>query len=204
MTLRLLRPLGTAVGMIVILTVLLGVLYPFAMTGAARTLFPHASGGSLVELDGRVVGSELAGQAFTSPAYFHTRPSATTPADNPSGTSFANLGPNTVALRDAVDGHINAALTLEGPYTPGLRREDLPVDMITTSASGIDPHISPANAVLQTARVAAVRDVPRDRVLDLIDDNTEGRSLGYLGEPGVNVLLLNLDLDRLAGPPPRP
>jgi K+-transporting ATPase ATPase C chain len=173
------------------------------MTGAAQVLFPGKADGSLVELDGQVVGSELAGQVFTSPAYFHTRPSATTPPDNPSATTFANLGPNTIALQEAVNGSIGDALKLERPYNPGLQARDLPVDMITTSASGIDPHISVANARLQAARVAAVRDVPAGRVLDLIDDNTEGRSLGFLGEEGVNVLLLNLDLDQLAGPPPR-
>lgn len=200
---RSLRPLATAAGMILLLTVLLGLAYPLVMTGAAQVLFPDKADGSLVSLDGEVVGSELAGQVFTSPAYFHSRPSATTPADNPSATTFANLGPNTRALQEAVDGRIAEALTLERPYNPGLRAEDLPVDMITTSASGIDPHISVANARLQAARVAAVRRVPEGRVLDLIDDETEGRSLGFLGESGVNVLLLNLDLDRLAGPPAR-
>lgn len=200
---RFLRPLVTATGMIVVLTVLLGLAYPLAMTGVAQVLFPARADGSLVSLDGEVVGSELAGQVFTSPAYFHSRPSATTPAYNASATTFANLGPNTRALQAAVDGHVAEALTLERPYNPGLRREDLPVDMITTSASGIDPHVSVANARLQAARVAAVRDVPQGRVLELIDDNTEGRSLGFLGESGVNVLLLNLDLDRLAGPPAR-
>jgi K+-transporting ATPase ATPase C chain len=200
---RLLRPLATAAGMIVILTLALGVVYPFAMTGAAQVLFPDTADGSLVSLDGEVVGSELAGQVFTSPAYFHSRPSATTPAYNPSATTFANLGPNTLALEEAVDGYVADALTLERPYNPGLRAKDLPVDMITTSASGIDPHVSVANARLQSARIAAVRGLPAGGVLELIDANTEGRSLGVLGESGVNVLLLNLDLDRLAGPPAR-
>lgn len=201
---RTLRPLAVAAGMIVLMSALLGVVYPLAMTGAAQALFPGAADGSLVELDGEVVGSELAGQEFTSPAYFHSRPSATTPAYNPSATTFANLGPNTLALREAVDARIAAALALERPYNRGLRGRDLPVDMITTSGSGIDPHISVAGARLQSARVARVRGVSRGRVLDLIDDDdTEGRSVGFLGEPGVNVLLLNLDLDRLAGPPPR-
>jgi potassium-transporting ATPase KdpC subunit len=201
---RALRLLGVAAGMVVIFTVLLGILYPLAMTGAAQALFPDEADGSLVKLDGEVVGSELAGQVFTSPAYFHTRLSATTPPDNPSATTFANLGPNTIALQDAVRGRIADALKLERPYNPGLRVRDLPVDMITTSGSGIDPHISVANARLQASRVAAVRDVPEGRVLDLIDDNTDGRSIGFLGEEGVNVLLLNLDLDPLTGPPPRP
>jgi K+-transporting ATPase ATPase C chain len=198
-----LRLLGVASGMIVVLTVLLGIVYPLFMTGAAQVLFSDKADGSLVELDGQVVGSELAGQAFTSPAYVHTRPSATTPADNPSATTFANLGPNTIALQEAVDGYVADALELEGPYTPGLRVQDLPVDMITTSASGIDPHVSEANAQLQAARIAAVRDVPIERVLELIEDNTDGRSVGFFGEPRVNVLLLNLDLDQLSGPPPR-
>jgi K+-transporting ATPase ATPase C chain len=201
---RVLRPLGAAAGMILVLTALLGIVYPLAMTGAARVLFPGGADGSLVTLDGEVVGSELAGQPFASPAYFHSRPSATTPPNNPSATTFANLGANTIALQEAVAGRIADALALEGPYTPGLRPADLPVDMITTSASGIDPHISRANATLQAARIAAVREVPIERVLELIEDNTDGRQLGLLGEPGVNVLLLNLDLDRLAGPPPRP
>lgn len=200
---RTLRLLAVAAGMVVLMSAALGILYPLAMTGAAQALFPGAADGSLVKLDGEVVGSELAGQEFTSPAYFHSRPSATTPAYNPSATTFANLGPNTIALEEAVDGHIAAALELERPYNPGLRARDLPVDMITTSGSGIDPHISVANARLQSARIARVRGVPKGRVLDLIDDNTEGRSVGFLGERGVNVLLLNLDLDQLAGPPSR-
>lgn len=200
---RTLRLLAVAAGMVVLMSAALGILYPLAMTGAAQALFPGAADGSLVKLDGEVVGSELAGQEFTSPAYFHSRPSATTPAYNPSATTFANLGPNTIALEEAVDGHIAAALELERPYNPGLRARDLPVDMITTSGSGIDPHISVANARLQSARIARVRGVPQGRVLDLIDDNTEGRSVGFLGERGVNVLLLNLDLNQLAGPPSR-
>jgi potassium-transporting ATPase KdpC subunit len=201
---RILHPLGVAAGMIAVFAVLLGIVYPFAMTGAAQLLFPDKADGSLVKLDGQVVGSELAGQVFTSPAYFHSRPSATTPADNPSATTFANLGPNTLALKKAVDGYIADALKLERPYNPGLRARDLPVDMVTTSASGIDPHISEANARLQANRIAEVRGVPLGKVLGLIDDDTEGRSVGFLGEAGVNVLLLNLDLDQLAGPPPRP
>jgi potassium-transporting ATPase KdpC subunit len=201
---RILHPLGVAAGMIAVFAVLLGIVYPFAMTGAAQLLFPDKADGSLVKLDGQVVGSELAGQVFTSQAYFHSRPSATTPPDNPSATTFANLGPNNLALQDAVKGYIADALKLERPYNPGLRARDLPVDMVTTSASGIDPHISEANARLQANRIAEVRGVPLGKVLGLIDDDTEGRSVGFLGEAGVNVLLLNLDLDQLAGPPPRP
>lgn len=200
---RLSRLGGVAIGMVILMTILTGILYPLVMTGAAQTLFPDKADGSLVRLDGQVVGSTLVGQQFTSPSYFHTRPSATTPADNPSATTFANLGPNTLALKEAVDGYVADALRLERPYTPGLRRKDLPVDMITTSASGIDPAISVANAELQANRVAAVRGLPRAAVLDLVRRNTDGRLAGFLGEPAVNVLTLNLDLDRLAGPPRR-
>lgn len=198
-----LRALGVGVGMIVLMTLALGVIYPFAMTGAAQVLFPDKADGSLVKLDGRVVGSTLVGQEFTSPDYFHTRPSATTPADNPSATTFANLGTATPELKEAVDGYIADALKLERPYNPGLRARDLPVDMITTSASGIDPHISRANALLQAKRIAAVRTITADQLASLIDGATDDRSLGFLGETGVNVLRLNLDLDRLAGPPSR-
>ncbi len=201
---RALRPLGVAAGMLLMLTALFGLAYPLAMTGASRALFPDASGGSLVRLGGEVVGSDLAGQPFRSPAYFHSRPSATTPAWNPAATTFANLGPNTIALEQAVRANIDAAIALEGPYTPGLTAADLPVDMVTTSGSGIDPHITPANARLQAARVAQVRGVPPAAVLALVDERTEGRTLGLLGQYRVNVLLLNLALDRLAGPPPRP
>lgn len=200
---RVAASLAAGAGMIAVLTTLLGIVYPFAMTGVMQTLFPDRADGSLVTLDGEIVGSTLAGQVFTSPAYFHSRPSATSPAQNPSATTFANRGPNTLALRDAVDANIRAALALERPHNPGLSVDDLPVDMVTTSGSGIDPHISPANARLQAMRVAAVRGIPRHRVFDLIADNTDGRSLGLLGEPGVNVLMLNLDLDRVTGPPRR-
>jgi K+-transporting ATPase ATPase C chain len=173
------------------------------MTGIARVFYADQADGSLVRLNGRVVGSSLAGQVFTSPAYFHTRPSATTPPYNPSATTFANLGPDNLSLQKAVNGYIADAMTLERPYNPGLRVGDLPVDMVTTSASGIDPDISPANARLQANRVAAVRRLPLPVVLRLVSRNTDDRSLGFLGEPGVNVLMLNLALDRVAGPPRR-
>jgi len=201
---RVLRLAGVSIGMMIVLTVLLGILYPLVMTGASRAIFPDRADGSLVKLNGEVVGSKLAGQGFTSPAYFHSRPSATVPAYQPLPTTFENYGPNTVALKELVDGYIADALKLEGPYTPGLRARDLPVDMITTSASGIDPEISKANARLQAKRVAAVRGVPLSQVLALVDRQTDGRDAGFLGEPGVNVLLLNLDLDQAFGPPARP
>ncbi|HTI33348.1 MAG TPA: potassium-transporting ATPase subunit KdpC [Miltoncostaea sp.] len=198
---RVLRPLGTGLAMIALMTVVLGLLYPLAMTGVLQGLFPSKADGSLVRVDGTVVGTDLAGQVFTSPAYFHSRPSATTPPYDPSATTFANLGPNTVALQDAVRANIAAALKLERPYNPGLTAKDLPVDMVTTSGSGVDPDITPANARLQANRIAAVRGLSRDEVDLLIDDNTSGRSLGVFGQPRVNVLRLNIALDRLAGAP---
>lgn len=198
---RVLRPLGTGLAMVLLMTAVLGLLYPVAMTGVLQGLFPDKADGSLVKVDGTVVGTDLAGQEFTSPLYFHSRPSATTPPYNPSATTFANLGPNTVALKDAVDANIAAALKLERPFNPGLTARDLPVDMVTTSGSGVDPDITPANARLQANRIAALRGLDRAEVDLLIDDNIRGRSLGFLGQPRVNVLRLNLDLDRLAGPP---
>jgi potassium-transporting ATPase KdpC subunit len=198
---RVLRPLGTGLAMILLMTAVLGLLYPVAMTGVLQGLFPDKADGSLVKVDGTVVGTDLAGQEFTSPLYFHSRPSATTPPYNPSATTFANLGPNTVALKDAVDANIAAALKRERPFNPGLTARNLPVDMVTTSGSGVDPDITPANARLQANRIAALRGLDRAEVDLLIDDNIRGRSLGFLGQPRVNVLQLNLDLDRLAGPP---
>jgi potassium-transporting ATPase KdpC subunit len=200
---RILRLAGVSLGMLVLMSVLLGVLYPLVMTGASRAIFPDQADGSLVKLNGQVVGSKLAGQGFTSPAYFHSRPSATVPAYQPLPTTFENFGPDQISLKKLVDGYIAAALKLERPYNPGLRAKDLPVDMITTSASGIDPDISKANARLQANRVAKVRGVPLSRVLALVSKETDGRDLGFLGEPGVNVLLLNLDLDQAFGPPHR-
>ena len=200
---RLLNVFGVALGMMVVMSVLTGILYPLVMTGAARAVFPDQADGSLVKKDGQVVGSELVGQGFTSPAYFHSRPSATTPAYQPLPTTFANLGPDTAALQDLVNGYIRDALRLERPYNPGLQPRDLPVDMITTSASGIDPLITIANARLQARRVAAVRRVPLQAVMDMVERRTDARDLGFLGEPGVNVLLLNLDLDQAYGAPKR-
>jgi K+-transporting ATPase ATPase C chain len=198
---RVLRPLGTGLAMVVLMTAVLGLLYPLAMTGVIQGLFPDKADGSLVRVDGTVVGTDLAGQQFTSPLYFHTRPSATTPPDNPSATTFANLGPNTIALKDAVNADIDAALALERPHDPGLTAADLPVDMVTTSGSGVDPDISPANALVQSHRIAMLRSIERDRVVHLIREHTTGRPLGFLGQPRVNVLRLNIALDQLAGRP---
>jgi K+-transporting ATPase ATPase C chain len=198
---RVLRPLATGMGMVVLMTAVLGLLYPLAMTGIMQSLFPDKADGSLVRVDGTVVGTDLSGQEFTSPLYFHSRPSATTPAYNPSATAFANLGPNNVALEDAVAANIDAALELERPYNPGLTAADLPVDMVTTSASGVDPDITVANALLQANRIAALRGLEPAEVDLLIDDDTTGRSVGFLGQERVNVLRLNIALDGLAGTP---
>jgi potassium-transporting ATPase KdpC subunit len=183
---------------VVVFTIALGLILPAAMTGIARVVFPSKSNGSLVSRDGRVVGSSLVAQGFTSRRYFHERPSGTSPAYNAAATTFANLGPTNRDLAKNVRAAALAVLTLERPYNPGLRIGDIPVDAVTTSGSGVDPDITPAYARLQAARIASVRGLSRDRVQHLIDQNTDGRSLGFLGEPGVNVLKLNLALDRQA------
>jgi K+-transporting ATPase ATPase C chain len=190
------RTLTGAVVAVVLATILFGFAYPGLMTGFAQLAFGDKADGSLIEVDGQVVGSRLAAQAFTKPEYFHPRPSAVD--YDAAGTSFANLGPTSPDLAAAVDEQIQAILDLEGPYNPGLTEADIPVDAVTTSASGIDPHISPANARLQSARIADVRGLTLERVAELIDDATDGRFIGFWGEPGVNVLELNLALDREA------
>jgi K+-transporting ATPase ATPase C chain len=190
------RTLAGSLVAVVVATAFFGFAYPGLMTGFAQLAFGDKADGSLVEVDGQVVGSRLAGQAFTEPQYFHPRPSAVD--YNAAGTSFANLGPTSPDLATAVDERVQAILELEGPYNPGLTEAGIPVDAVTTSASGIDPHISPANARLQSARIAEVRGLPVERVEELIDDATDGRFIGFWGEPGVNVLELNLALDREA------
>jgi K+-transporting ATPase ATPase C chain len=193
------RDLGRALIAIVLATLLFGFAYPLVMTGFAQVAFKNKANGSLITRNGVVVGSRLAAQASTSPRYFQSRPSATAPPYNAGGTTFANLGPTNPDLAKNVKAAAAAILKLEGPYNPGLTIGDIPVDAVTTSASGIDPEISPANAALQSRRIAAVRHVPLGTVQKLIRDNTDGRSLGFLGEPGVNVLELNLALDRMGG-----
>ncbi len=180
---------------VVVLTLAFGLVYPLVFTGFAQIAFSDKANGSLVERDGTVVGSRLAAQAFTGAEYFHPRPSATAPEYNAAATTFANLGPTNPDLATAVQERIDAILELEGPYNPGLEIGDIPVDAVTTSASGIDPHISVANARFQTARVAQERGLSEERVAELIDENTDGRWLGIFGEAGVNVLELNLALD---------
>lgn len=174
-----------------LLTVVTGVVYPALVAGISQVVFPHTANGSVVERDGRPVGSELIGQPFASPAYFWSRPSATAPhAYNAASSSGSNLGPTNPALVDAVKRRIEALQAdpnVEGPP---------PVDLVTASASGLDPHISPAAAEYQIRRVAAARGVSADAVRELVKAHIEPRTLGILGEPRVNVLLLNLDLDR--------
>jgi K+-transporting ATPase ATPase C chain len=192
------RALGRSVIAVVVLTLVFGLAYPLLFTGFAQLAFADKADGSLVERDGKVVGSSMAAQAFTKPQYFHPRPSATAPEYNAAATTFANLGPTNPDLAKAVRQRIAAILKLERPHNPGLAVGDIPVDAVTTSASGIDPHISPANAELQTARVAKVRGLTAEQVADLVDEHTDGRWLGIFGEPAVNVLELNLALDDLS------
>ena len=191
-----LRDVKASLIAVVLLTAAFGFAYPAVMTGFAQITWSHKANGSLIKRDGKVVGSELAAQGFKSPRYFHERPSGTAPAYNAGATTFANLGPTNPDLAKNVKAAARAILELEDPYNPSLAIGDIPVDAVTTSASGIDPDISPAYAALQSRRIAAVRHLALGRVRQLIDDNTDGRSLGFLGEPGVNVLKLNLALDR--------
>lgn len=191
------RTVVTSVVAIVLATVFFGFAYPLVMTGFAQVAFKHQANGSLIERDGKVVGSKLAAQEFTGAQYFHARPSGTSPAYNAAGTTFANLGPTNPDLAKNVKAAAAAILKLERPYIPGLAIGDIPVDAVTTSGSGIDPDISPAYAALQSRRVAAVRHVPLATVTKLVEKYDHGRSFGFFGEPGVNVLELNLALDGL-------
>jgi K+-transporting ATPase ATPase C chain len=191
-----LRDLKGSIVAVVVLTAVLGLGLPALFTGFSQLAFSSQANGSLLEVNGKVVGSRLVAQGFAKPEYFHPRPSATSPAYNGGGTTFANLGPTNPDLGKAVKDQAAAILRLEGPYNPGLTIHQIPVDAVTTSGSGVDPDISPAYAQLQSRRIAAVRHVPLATVQRLIGQNTDGRSLGFLGEPGVNVLKLNLALDK--------
>jgi len=191
------RALLASVVAVAVCTVVLGFGYPALMTGFAQVAMPHQANGSLVARNGTVVGSSLAAQSFTWPRYFHERPSATTPPYNPGATTFSNLGPTSPALAELVSANAAAVLKLERPYNPGLTIHRIPVDAVVPSGSGIDPEISIAYANLQARRVADVRRMPLATVRRLIRQSTEGRAVGFLGEPGVNVLELNLALDRL-------
>jgi potassium-transporting ATPase KdpC subunit len=193
------RALLASLVAIVVLTVVLGFGYPALMTGIAQVTMSHQADGSLLERNGTIVGSSLAAQGFTSPRYFHERPSATTPPYNPAFTTFSNLGPTNPALAKLVKQNAEAILKLEGPYNPGLTIHQIPVDAVVPSGSGIDPEISIAYADLQARRVAAVRHLPLPTVQDLIKQHTVGRQLGFFGEPGVNVLNLDLALDKQQG-----
>jgi K+-transporting ATPase ATPase C chain len=194
-----LRDLRASVIAVVALTIVFGLAIPAAFTGFAQLAFAHQANSSLIKVNGKVVGSELAAQAFDQPRYFHERPSGTTPAYNAAGTTFANLGPTNPELATNVAKQAKAILKLESPYNPGLTIHDIPVDAVTTSGSGIDPAISPAYAQLQSRRIASVRRLPLSTVQSLIHDNTDGRSIGFFGEPAVNVLKLNIALDKQAG-----
>jgi K+-transporting ATPase ATPase C chain len=209
------KDLLTATIAIVLVTLLVGIAYPLVTTGVSQVLFPHAANGSKIEVGGRVVGSKLIGQDFRrpvlrpdgkprldkagdpvlepDPAYFQSRPSVT--GYSADVTYFNNLGPNNKELSGYMADQLHAYLKLERPYDPGLTAADVPVDAVSTSASGVDPHISEANARIQAHRVADVRGLPLERVLDLVAKNTDGRFLRLFGEPGVNVLELNLGLD---------
>jgi K+-transporting ATPase ATPase C chain len=196
------KDLITATIAIVLMTLALGIAYPLATTGVAQVLFPSASNGDRLEVNGKVVGSKLIGQDFRGlPKYFQGRPSATEYSG--SVTFFNNLGPNDRELSEFMKEELDAYLKRERPYDPGLTAANVPVDAVSTSASGVDPQISQANAAIQAHRVAAVRGLPLRRVLELVSDNTEGRFAGLFGEPGVNVLKLNIALDREGREPGR-
>ena len=197
-----LREIRPAIVVLVALTLITGLAYPLAITGIAQIVFPRQAQGSMIERDGHVVGSALIGQTFADDKYFHGRPSATTAPDpndstktvaapyNAANSGGSNLGPSNKALIDRVQGDL-AKLKQENPAA------SVPIDLVTTSASGLDPDISPEAALFQVPRIAKARNLPENRVRELVADQTEGRFLGLLGEPRVNVLLLNLALDRL-------
>jgi K+-transporting ATPase ATPase C chain len=195
-----LREIRPAIVILIALTLITGLAYPLAMTGIAQVVFPRQAQGSLIERDGHVVGSALIGQVFASDGYFHGRPSATTAPDpkdaiktvpapyNAANSGGSNLGPSNKALVERVQGDIDA-LKKENASAP------IPPDLVTTSASGLDPDISPAAALFQVPRVAKARNMPEDRLRQLVSEHTETRLLGLLGEPRVNVLALNMALD---------
>ena len=190
------KELRTGLIGVLAMTLVLALLYPLAVTGISQALFPGAADGSKVRFDGRIVGSRLIGQEFKGKAFFHSRPSATGYSGD--ATFFANVGPNSKEGREEVRENLAAYLRLNKPFDRGLTKADVPVDAVTNSASGVDPQISEANARIQAHRVAAVRGLPPAEVEALIDGAVEGRGLGVFGEPGVNVLELNIALEEAA------
>ena len=197
-----LKHIRPAIVMILLMTALTGVIYPFAVTGVAQAILPHQANGSLIEREGRVIGSELIGQNFISERYFQGRPSATSGADpadatktvptpyNASNSVGSNAGPTSKTLIDRVQGQVAVYREARGGNSL------VPADAVTTSASGLDPHVSPDNAAGQIGRVAKARGLSEQRLRQLVADATENRTLGFLGEPRVNILSLNLALDR--------
>ena len=195
-----LKEIRPAIIVLLLLTAITGLVYPLAMTAIAGAIFPKQAEGSLIERDGKVVGSALIGQEFTADRYFHGRPSATSAPDpkdstktvsapyNAANSGGSNLGPTSKALNDRIKEDVDK-LKAENPGTP------VPIDLVTTSGSGLDPDISPESALFQVPRVAKARQLPQDRIRALVAANTQGRFAGLLGEPGVNVLALNLALD---------
>jgi K+-transporting ATPase ATPase C chain len=195
------KEIRPALVLVVLLTLITGLLYPLAITGIARVTFPARSQGSLIEKDGKVVGSALIGQEFKSDKYFHGRPSATNTPDpndstktvdapyNAANSAGSNLGPTNKALLDRVQGDVDK-LKEENPSAA------VPIDLVTTSGSGLDPHISPEAALFQVPRVAKARNLTQEQIREIVEAHTEGRLLGLLGEPRVNVLALNIALDQ--------
>jgi K+-transporting ATPase ATPase C chain len=180
-----------------VLAVLTGLIYPLAMTGLAQVAFHSKANGSLVRVDGHVIGASLIGQQWQGSQWFYGRPSAVD--DDAAGSSGSNLGPTSSELATQIRQRVQAILELEGPYHTGVKASDIPVDLLTASASGLDPDISPAAAMFQAPRIAAVRHTSLAQVQALIKDHTTARTVGLLGEPRVNVLELNLALQQLAG-----
>ncbi len=221
------RDIVTSIIGVIVFAILLGLVYPLAITGISQVVFPGNANGQQIHVDGKLVGSKLIGQNFGTPVlekngkvkevkgavvteadprYFQTRPSATEGgADNAAASTFSNHGPNSVKTKEADEENIKAYLelntnpTTKKEYAPGLTVAEIPVDAVNSSASGVDPEISPANAWIQAHRVAAVRQLPLATVDGLISKYTSGRGLGFSGEEGVNVLELNLALDRMTG-----
>ena len=214
------RDIVTAIISILLFTLLLGIVYPLVIEGVGQVAFPGSANGQKIYVDGKLVGSKLIGQAFevpvigkngkpeekegkpvleADPRYFQSRPSATEPGPyNAAASTFSNLGPNSTITKAADEEHIKEYLELNKPYDPGLTVAKIPVDAINSSASGLDPQISEANAHIQAHRIAALRHLSLSTVDSLIAKYTSSRGLGFSGEPGVNVLELNLALDRIA------